>query len=925
MTKSYDSGENSTAPTPFSFPNGRVVEYTPHGVGNYISVYVDGASGEIIYNYYGAAWNSVTLTGAGNAVPYNDAAIDYVAMKICPNNEYVLLAWVSDNKVFYARLDDPDDPVTGNWHTFQGGAKYQRVDDTANTKGTVSITVDDSVQLTGQNGNDIPHIAWSEDVGGTYAIWYNIGDQVPPNNDEFNSTRAVQIDADGTKPCIINILNEGRQPHIYWINDVGIVEGLRCLSNLNPIIAANWTAPEGMHGVSIPDTVIMVSGFGALGIDDISVSYTWDQSEFVLVAAIETDSRVYTNHFNGVGLNPAWIGQHTVTGYDGTPKSIELTNLFGNSEYRLFVSTNNDEIEHAVEGVANNDYEFDAASVWFVLALTDSETDNLMGAPWRSLEHDDLQAAYRRSFLVWVAKSTEDIWFSIVRENNGPISIHAAPTDGAYLDELSAILLDWDVTDIESDTQDDYDVEVDDDNLYGSPEVDPGWAGPGTSTSQHNITGGTLDAGALFYWRVRLKDNEKGDEYDPYSDGGWDAVSGHFYTTPQLRIFYRGVDIESDKDIYFDLGLVCGMDLGEALTNAELDNDADDFAQYQYSVDEGQSYSAWTNMTIIVGECTEDPDGHDGGNDGLVTSRSGWGSSYILAWDADTDLNALQTPDFYGLVKFRVRGEYFNDSKSLGLTDWVEYPAAITIDYRDPDVTAVWPDGDALADLKPTLRATITDDIGFESKFQLDKDPAFGSVDSGHDSGWVDSAVEFTPTVDLTVGTWYWRVMAKDKFYPLYNESSWVSKDFEIKDSSYTATKLTDGSNTITLLIISDMFISLSNTVVEYENIRNDFDGTKVLQNIPEYRGHNALEIDMEVLFYGGEEELADIKRVHTWQRDEEKLTFMSSTGSPISVGTIGLASYTPNKFKIVGLVPIYRPGILNSFIYNMTIREVPT
>jgi hypothetical protein len=934
VSRSYDSAEDSTHATPFGLGNSRCLEYTPHGAGFNVFVYIDGATSEIIYAYGDDdTWTTTSITGAGSPTGYDTAAIQSVAMKICPNDEYVHIAFVADSKVIYCRLDDPDDPTTaGKWHTFQTdniaptpNTKFQRVDSvTGNSPGVVSITVDDSTKPAG-NGADRAHIAWDENNGGTLEVWYNYGDQ-GPGQLEFNNVLAILLDADGKQPAIINIMNKGRLPHVYFIDSNGDVHGFRCKTGSYPGNATSWTGPES--DVNASELVLLHAG-GLTTIDDLAVSYHFDMEEFVEVAGVETDVDVYTRQFVGTGVNPAWMPQHTVSGYAGDPQRVDITNIRGNNvddglaEYRLFIITDTGVIEHGVEEYdGNSDLVWDNNTNWYNLADTLCTTTVPTAAEWRSLEYNDVAAVYRRSHALWKEAALNNLWSTRVRENTPPSSSNDAPDDGAVLDELSAILLDWTPFDSESDTQDDYDVEVADNNQFTSPIVDPGWAGAGTATSQHNITGGTLAADTLYYWRVRLKDDEKGDEYDPYSTGSW-ATPGNFYTTPQLKISFKSADIQTAStlfDIDMILGLICDMDIGEALVNAELEDGVNDFAQYRYKTT--GDWSAWANMTIDVAACTEDPDGSDGG-DGIPTGRGG-GVDYLLVWSAGTDLNALQTGNFYGQVEVRVRGQYYNDSKSLGLTDWEVYPYAIDVDFKDPAVTAVWPDGDTLVGLFPTLQATISDDNGFESKFQLDKDPGFGSVDAGHDSGFVDSAQSFTPTTALTTGVWYWRVMAKDKFYPLYNDSSWFSKSFTIAAGGFVPVALYDGSNTVTFNITSTMEVRMVNALVEYENIRNDFDETAVLQNIPEYRGHQPLEINMDVLFYGGEENQTDIKRVHTWQRDETKLTFQDSAGAPMSIGLDTVSDYAPDKFKVVGLTPVYRAGILNSFVYEITIREVP-
>jgi len=935
LTKSYYTSENTVYPSPFSPNSVRTLEYTVHGAGFNVMLYIDDNQ-ELIYAY-GAddSWTLQAVTGGG-MTGYGAADIFYCAMKVCPVNEYVHITFVADNKIFYCRLDDPDDPTTaGKWHDFAdanmgiGAAKYQRVDDSSNAKHNSSITVDE--QGPGMNGMNIPHIAWSESVGGTYAVFYNLGDQQPPTNDAFNNVRAMQLDADGDDVCIFNCRNEGREPSVFWLNDIGEVESMRCSSMNYPMVLANWNGHEWMNGPNVADTVLTFAGWGPTAITSFSVTYAWDNEVNISVVGVISGDSAVSNYFVGNAQPAVWNGQAPLVGYTGDPDIATVTNFQGLSQYRCLVINEDNEVWHCVVELNNNqDIVWTANDPWYQLSDIAIENSELLKPEWRTLEHDDVNEVYNRSSAAWMKNTDTEIWFSVVRENTPPVPILSEPVNGATLDELSTIRLGWTVSDTESDTQDDYAIQADEDDDYGSPEVDTGWIGPGTTALFKDVAGSTFSAGEVYYWHVKLKDNEMGDDngtevYDPRSEGVYNSPDFYFYTTPQLQIGHRGYALQGDQDLDIFLNFICAMDVGEDLTNAELDDGiVTDYAQYRYNTISMGDMSAWTNMDIREADCTEDPDGHDGGDDGLPTSR-GSGDSYTLVWDMDSDLNGLQTDDFVGWIEYRIRGQYFNDSKSMGFTDWNRYSTPIWIDLKAPEVEALWPDGDDLADTYPILRAAISDDSTWESQFELDTDPGFGSVEAGHDSGWVTGALTYTPTTELSVGVWYWRVTARDTFDPTNNTAT-DGKQFEIKNAGFVPAILDDGSTTVTLKIINDIEVAMQNALVEYENIRNDFDETDTLQNIPEYRGHNPLTIGMEVLFTGGNENQTDVKQIHTWQRDETKLTLTDSIGLPLTIGTGALTGgvYAPNKFKVTVLTPNYRPGIIGSFIYNITIREVP-
>jgi hypothetical protein len=913
-----------------------VLEYTAHNTGFNVFVYLDGATQEAVYAYGDdGSWTTAAITGAASATGYNTAAIEAVAMKMCPNNEYVHVAWVADDKIFYARLDDPDDPSTqAKWHDFatdnmgNANTKFQRVDNTAFDKRSVSITVDDSTKGA-VRGNDIAHITW--DVSDTvWKVHYNIGDQ-GPGAAEFNNTREIQLSTDGGYPSIINIKNDGRHPQVFWLNAAGVVMGFKCEGNY-PLPVANWTGQEENNGAGSPDTILSPVAPLGTGYDQFSVTYTWDQHERVFIGAMDAGFEVACRYFEGNlrAQNPTWFPQRVVSGWSvgTTPQNISVTNIcgafnvFGNDEMRFFVQDSNDVMWHAWDTKnANGDYTFDAGSTWIRLGTTVPDAGRLFTSEWRSLEHNDLAQLYRRTHCMWLANGTDNLWFSRVRENTPPDGDRVSPPNDAKLrhDTAGTITLDWSTTDLELDTQDDFKIQVDEDDEFGSPEVDPGWAGAGTSTTQYTIPGTPLAFDTLYEWRLKLRDDEKGDEYDFYSETPeWLEGPWTFHTTPNLSVELWGYSIETNEDIKIHTFLLCDLDAGETLIDAEFKNATpDDYAQYQKSTDNGQTWTSWTQMTIDE-SATSTENGGEGVTGPITTGRSP-GSLYTLIWNADADLGT----DFEGLVKMRVRAQYDGDPYSGGFSDWSEHPDEIFVDFAPPSVSTNWPKGDDIADTFPTLYATISDVSGFESQFQLDMDSGFGSVDAGHDSGYVDSAVSFTPTTELTIGTWYWRVRARDKS-DNQNESSWVDDGvFYVKAGGYLPTVLDDGTNTVTLLVIEDVRVSLVNVLVEYDNIRNDFDETAVLQNIPEYRGHIPVEISYTALFYGGDETQTDIKRIHTWMRDETKITVKDEDDYPLTVGD-STANYIPNKFKVTELVPSYRPGYVNSFVYEITVREVP-
>lgn len=900
MTENYDSGENS--PTPFSYSvNGRCVEHIDHPApGNdfYVFLYIDGGN-ELVYAYGDTnSWNSVAITGIGSPTAFNLAAIDACAVAIDQNNEEVHVAWVSNNQIYHAKCTDPDVPNNAaNWQLY-GANRYQRVDNSVNTKRSVSICVDDSGGIL--NGSDDPHIAWDENAGGTWEVHYNYGNGAA---DAFVAGSEITLDNDGNYPTIINISDEGRQLYVGYMDQNGSICVLKCPAANNPLVAANWAGPQG--GVAgTPDLLWGLAPFDST-MTSPSMTYYWDADEVVIITATSTPSGVVTTcvYRDAAG---AWKPVHAVTGYTGLAALSTVTQVLS-TDLRLFVLVDDLSIYHAREGAdINNDHVFDNNSDWYKLANSNTISPQ-MNSEWRGKEHADGALAYKRSHLIWKQDNNTDIWFSEARENTPLENSQVSPDDGDTL-PMSAgndIILDWSNLDTESDGQYKYKVQVDEDPAFGSPIVDTGWVT--SATTQYTITGGTLAGDTLYYWRVATFDDERGDESDPYSEEDWSTDTRWFNTTPQLEIEIESVVQQSDKDVYINLRMICDMTDPLDCIDADLYDGSTIYAQY--STNGGGSWNDITHAKIKTGECTSDPAGP-------ITTDISPGEPYVLAWDA-SDSGQLGS-SFDGTISVRVRGRYDGDSEGLGFTGWTTEDD-IDIDYAGPSVSLDWPDGEDVVDRTPTLTATISDTSGFESKFQVDDDVGFGSVD--HDSGWVDSAESYTVPSNLSAGTWYFRARARDKS-PSQNDDGWVSGQFEVLSGGFYGDILDNGSTSVSMHVTSEMRFSLVNAVVEYENIEDDYDEDYYNRNQIDYLGHSPLSVSFEILAIEGEEG-SDIRQLRKWMQDGEKLLLKDITGNGVTFGEANVSEYLPEAWRIVYLKHTIRGGVISNNIYRMELREV--
>jgi len=896
LTETYDTAEDSMAVQPFGCVGGRKIEAIDHGGYFYVMVYID-TNNEMIYAYGDTnSWTTQALTGGTSITSWDAGDVIDCALAVDHNNDYVHIVFMGGDNVYHMRLEDPDDPTTaGSWTDYVGATqKYKIVNNASHdADGCLSICVDDSTGLA--NGNDYPHVVWSEDMAGTPHVHYNVGDGA---GNEFTVGSELVID-DGVDPTIININDEGRRLYLAFVDATGThVDCIRHTIAGPTTTLGNWRGPVNA-GASIPDPVLNAAG-GHTSIAKPVMSWYWDQDERVLFTALSSGlgsnaGRSVLFLDGGGGLT----AEHNISGHELDPIAITNTQVLA-SDFRVFVQGVS-EIQHAREGAdVGLDYEWDSNSLWYKLADTVSSTTMFMNSEWRGLEHADGGVEHRRSHCLWL-NDINDVYFSEARENTPIINTLNAPAVGADEDETGSIDIVWDNADLESDGQTNFSLQVDDDPNFGSPVVDDSWSVDVTTT--RTIAGSTLTAGKIYYWRVRTRDGEIGDEQDPYSDEEWkntvseeDSSLRWFYTAAQLVIEIDAVEQQSDKDVYIDMRLSSTLSI-----NAELDDDAGPSTDYaQYRVTDG----SWTNIDVIIGESTSDPVGP------LTTSPTG--TYYRLAWDCDADEAAYE-----GLVDIRVRGQYSADSKGMGFTEWVEF-TDVPIDNLAPTVTLGVPDTLIIVEKTPTLHCSGGDYSGIEFQFEIDDN---GGYLSPEQSGWQD-ANSYRVVTPLTSGLWYFRAKGRDKSVA-QNEGSWDEGTFTIAASSFVGTVLSDGDNDVTLNIINNMVFSIHNSVIEYDNILNDYDEVGINQNLVEMRGRMPLEVSMTLFFNSGYSSGEDVNRMFEWKRSETKLSLESVDGKMVTFGDESYEEYSPNRWVVISIKPIYNPARTDSIHLNVKLREV--
>jgi hypothetical protein len=117
--------------------------------------------------------------------------------------------------------------------------------------------------------------------------------------------------------------------------------------------------------------------------------------------------------------------------------------------------------------------------------------------------------------------ANEDYMFDLIRINSQPATSAYDPDDGDIEDETNIITLSWSFNDA-GDAQTKRRVQVDEfGEDFSGPVYDSGeQAG---APNNWGIPADTLAFNTHYIWRVKVWDDEVGDEYDPYSESDWEG------------------------------------------------------------------------------------------------------------------------------------------------------------------------------------------------------------------------------------------------------------------------------------------------------------------------------------------------------------------------------------------------------------------
>ena len=728
MSKNYDSGLSSLHATPNGFPNQRAIEYSTTS-GQYIYVFIDMA-GDLFYNYGNAnSWTSEQLTGVGQRLNLN-VDVSNASLVIDQNGNHVHIAFLTTlDLIYHCECIVPLAPNNNaNWTTW-GGNRYQRVDNTNNTKGTCSIAIDGN---TG-NGTNSPHVVWDEDIGGTYNIFYNYGNGA---NHAFTVASAISIaNAGETSPTIVVIEPDGRDIYAFWVTTAPGISCKRCLNGAVPLVVGSWGGPIAGAGGG-PDAVLT----GTTYMTGPSASWWWDMTERVGVTSTDGSNVVKTRMWDQSLATPAWTAEFTAAGYTGTATTSYLTRV-QSASWRLMVNNTATNLYHAHKTTVD----FSSGATWYKNATTNLMA-NSFSCDWCGLEFNDGGNATHRTAGVW-QDALSNLWFSQVRENHTPAPTQNSPVEGAYIDELVNNDIEWGIGDADSDGQREYSLEIDDDIAFGSPLVQTGWTT--TASTIYLLTASTAAANTTYYWRIKCRDDQYGTEYDPYSESAWYPTSGNwsFKTTPQITINIIFVSQQADKDCYITIRLASEVD--ETL----------DIVTHEYN-----SGGGLTSMTVIDGESTC---AHN-----TIPVTGGVDLYYELAWNSDTDLGAT----FDGNVDVKIAAQYKGNTHGLGPVD--DTKVNNPLDFAVPSQAIGVPNGTTITSYTPTLYATVSDTTGYYVQFEIADNVGFSPTHqtSGYLAEGTSNWLVTTPLSQP--GTWYFRAMSKDSTVSQNENGSWVSGTF---------------------------------------------------------------------------------------------------------------------------------------------------
>jgi hypothetical protein len=416
-----------------------------------------------------------------------------MSLDIDQTNNHIHMAYqTSGSAIYHSELKSPLAPnVDANWSNW-GGFRYQRVDN--NGGGNPCIGVDGS-------GN--PHVVWVRDAGANdKRMDYNYGGG---GTHAFTTASTIALASGLTlmpKAWIEAVAEETRDLYAFY-TDNNIMRWRYCDKANNPLVLGNWTGAA---------TIITCGGT----IDYIETAHWYSPGgAFAQIMAIARC---------GAEVRSCWYDEGNVNGWGGgwrdDPNGIQE---FDSSSTIDWVQVTNS---------SANDFGllYHKTGTMFYFGYTAYASTRFIfaGAAWSKASNDgttDFNTAMRAiqtspAIPTLYVKSADDLYFILVRTNSPPSSTGFNPDGGIHKNELAIITLSWTFVDPgQSQSQLQAQAIGYATDWSGTPIWDSGVIV--SATPSRDIPAATLAYATHYKWRVKVWDDEKGTEYDPYSAGDW--------------------------------------------------------------------------------------------------------------------------------------------------------------------------------------------------------------------------------------------------------------------------------------------------------------------------------------------------------------------------------------------------------------------
>lgn len=511
MTMIWDEGSDvgTVLPfTPLGTRNNRTISWC-EADGIYARIYSrdDGAGNTLFCYAYGNtnAWTEEILIRSNLATGRLGVQATVTEFSLCVDqtggaNDHVHIVWIDSTtmQLYHSELVIPNAPnLNPNW-TAWGGLRYQRVDNNS----------DSNYPSVDTDNNGHPVVAYEvAQGGGQYQVYVNYGNGAAH---AFAPAAELSISANighNLYPALICIHEDNRDIYVF-VNNLNLIQCNYCDKAGLPTAAPSW---GGWN------TILTFAGLGQGNADAPSVYYWYEPGAAlaqIMVVAREQNLGVTRDDWYDEGNVNGWGG-----GWRAAPNgtlegpvcsTVQMTQVDANDFALTYIQQGGSVIKFAFTDYGTT-YDFIGASVRNATNLlpTDYSTEE------RGRENDDFSYG---NIHVQAGAPDLDFMYDLIRANAKPTATTLDPDGGSYEDEQADFDLTWTFSD-PGQAQTKFRVQI---AVYGTsfaaPVVDTTTV---SAVASHTVDAFTLSFGTHYEWRLKVWDNELGDEYDPYSESDW--------------------------------------------------------------------------------------------------------------------------------------------------------------------------------------------------------------------------------------------------------------------------------------------------------------------------------------------------------------------------------------------------------------------